>query len=129
MEEASGDMQDIAEQRAILESIRLYESEQQYKLAIQRSMNTSKKAIPELAGAINESSSDPSSDDDDDSKSAAESEFEDFSSDEEETAAAVQPSNNNISDDLIKKIKDELRLEILESLKNEQSGKGGKKKK
>jgi hypothetical protein len=127
MEETFSDTQDIAEQRAILESIRLYESDQQYKQAIKRSMMNSKKQLPEIGESTTDSSDNDSSDSD--SKSLAPEEIpEDFSSDEEESIPLVK-SKCNISNDVIKKIKDELRHEILESLKNEQSGKNGKKKK
>jgi hypothetical protein len=122
MEDSSANMQDIAEQRAILESIRLYESDQQYKLAINRSLVETKSKVKPSKKLPPAPSTPPapqeSSDSDNVNGSDAESIFEDFSSDEEDPTPPESKSNIN-NDDLIKRIKDELRLEILDSLKKE----------
>jgi hypothetical protein len=131
--EESNDFQDIAEQRAILESIRLQESEKQLKTAMQLSLKSTQKpkvqpkAQPKVEESDESDESDESSSDsinivkpvDDDDI------FEDFSdSDVEEPIVPKSSGKKKIiceppGNDLIKKIKDELRAEIMESLKNE----------
>jgi hypothetical protein len=130
----SEEFQDIAEQRAILESIRLYESDRQLSDAIKRSMgmeNQSKKAVaPKQADPEPTSES---SDSDDDEKDMFANEIK-FSSDEDAADAESDdeiklelPKKKQAPADGLKEIKDKLRAEIIAELKAEEAKKTTKK--
>ena len=137
----SEEFQDIAEQRAILESIRLYESDRQLSDAIKRSMgmeNQSKKAVAPKQTKIIKKVVEPepaseSSDSDDEEKDIFANEIK-FSSDEDVGDAESDdeiklelPKKKLAQADGLKEIKDKLRAEIIAELKAEEAKKTTKK--
>jgi hypothetical protein len=132
----SEEFQDIAEQRAILESIRLYESDRQLSDAIKRSMgmeNQSKKVV-----APKQADPDPASelsDSDDDAKDmfaneikfSSDEDADDVESDDEIKLELPKKKQAQAPADGIKEIKAKLRAEIIAELKAEEAKKHTKK--
>ena len=141
----SEEFQDIAEQRAILESIRLYESDRQLSDAIKRSMGMeiqSKKAVAPKQTTIIKKTVEPESDSEPESELepdyisisdiktnlASEPELDDTDEESEsDDEIKLELPKKKQAPDGLKEIKAKLRAEIIAELKAEEAKKQTKK--